>query len=81
MKITEQTTLAELEIERARLGIEWVSVVRTRMPSWCHTVRLTAILPGRITIAGSGNTFAEAFADLFAAAERIIAAEVAEVLS
>lgn len=69
MKITDQTTLAELDMERARLGIEWISAVRTPMPDWCHTITLTAILPNRITVAGSGNTYAEAFANLFAKVE------------
>ena len=56
MKITEETTLAQLAIERAKLGVTYVSLAVPRAP---HMVAMLSIGTDRYVF-GTGATVAEA---------------------
>lgn len=74
MKITEQSTLAELEWERQRLGITHLLVTLKPSPiikGECHVAVATISDDG--TLSGAGGSIHEAIADAFAAREQQIA--------
>jgi hypothetical protein len=74
MKITDQTTFAELDVERQRLGVTYllVSLKPSTLMRNAQNVEVSIISDDGI-LSGAGASIPEAIADSFAAREQQIA--------
>ena len=79
MKITEETTLAQLAIERAKLGLTYVSLTVPRVAN--APIAVMVSVGSEHDVVGTGMTVAEALDTAFMKARDAIATSARPALS